>query len=655
MENLMISARGGVRAAHRLHTPVYAADAALTQHLAERQAQLAQMADTLKRELFGIDAIIDRTIDTLRAWYVMPELITRPVIVCLWGLTGTGKTQLVRRLIQLLGFHDRSLEVQMDGFSHGSGWRSGSNAIASLLGQSGISEGQPGILLLDEFQRYRTRTDKGEDIKVERYQDVWALLSDGRLSPPLDRVRDIEFRLASSQYDHANQDDEERQQQQKKPFQLDAWDARDLKELLKLPEAITDIMRWRPEQVQQRLHAFRHTSGDAVDWSTNYSKLLIFITGNLDEMYQHLAERVEDCDTDADVFHAWTRELGMIDVKKALGRRFRPEQIARLGHNHLVYPSLSRSAYERLIAHTCAGYVDELQASSGVRFVLSPALLAALYDNTVFPAQGTRPLFSGLHAVLGGALVDAALWVLQRSGHGAEVPLAVDTARKHLLADYRGEQLCLPLQFEVQALRERNTADFRTLVAVHEAGHGLIYGLLLQQPPQEIRINLASYEGGYNSYTPHKAYSKRIWRDLICVTLAGRAAEALVFGDEHVTTGAEHDYKKATENAARYVRHFGFGKRISRTDVTTSMDDNVNTDVAASNPAIEALLQEQMQRACQLLEQHREVFCTLVAHLLQHNHMGKAEFAVLTGLPCPGGEHGALEPYGQQWQAFAAK
>ena len=30
----------------------------------------------------------------MRAWYVLPEIIKRPVIFCLWGLTGTGKTQL---------------------------------------------------------------------------------------------------------------------------------------------------------------------------------------------------------------------------------------------------------------------------------------------------------------------------------------------------------------------------------------------------------------------------------------------------------------------------------------------------------------------------------------------------------------------------------
>ena len=85
--------------------------------LAQRQQALAEAALQLKAELFGIDDVIDRVINAIRAWYVLPQLITRPVIVCLWGLTGTGKTQLTLALTHKLGFYDRFVDVQMDGFS----------------------------------------------------------------------------------------------------------------------------------------------------------------------------------------------------------------------------------------------------------------------------------------------------------------------------------------------------------------------------------------------------------------------------------------------------------------------------------------------------------------------------------------------------------
>ncbi len=55
---------------------------ALREQLAHKNQQLQEVAAQLKTELFGIDAVIDRVIDSVRAWYVLPELVTRPVIVC---------------------------------------------------------------------------------------------------------------------------------------------------------------------------------------------------------------------------------------------------------------------------------------------------------------------------------------------------------------------------------------------------------------------------------------------------------------------------------------------------------------------------------------------------------------------------------------------
>ncbi|QNP49461.1 ATP-binding protein [Diaphorobacter aerolatus] len=216
-----------------------------------RQQVLDITATTLKSELFGLDSLIDRLIDSVRAWYLLPEVIDRPVIVCLWGLTGTGKTQLVRRMPQLLGFYNRFLEVQMDGFSNSSR-AAGRDSISAMLANSSIVEGQPGILLLDEFQRFRTRDRKGDDIAVKRYQDVWALLSDGRLSPPMDALDRIELEQAYHQYeamqahvdkvneeeDDNAQDSPRRKPRQKSPFYLSAFDARDLQAALKLSEPI---------------------------------------------------------------------------------------------------------------------------------------------------------------------------------------------------------------------------------------------------------------------------------------------------------------------------------------------------------------------------------------------------------------------------------
>jgi len=608
----------------------------LAQQLTERQQHLQACAAQLKTELFGIDDVIDRVIDSMRAWYVLPQCITRPVIVCLWGLTGTGKTQLVRRLAQLLGFYDRFIEVQMDGFSNGATGGARRSSIAAMLSDSGIDEGTPGILVLDEFQRFRTVDNQGGDAKVERYQDVWTLLSDGRLPPALGMLGEIEYQLADAQYDAERADDDEQEESKKKQrpkrFQLTVWEARAFKNALKLREPLEEIMQWSNARMQQLLMEFRQSQQD---WETDYSRLLIFVCGNLDEMYRDTAQSVEDCDTDADIFHRITSKLSLIDVKKALTKRFKPEQIARLGNIHVIYPSLARSTYERLIDNLCQRYVHDMAQQTGVQFVLAGDVRQALYANAVFPAQGTRPLFSSVHGILGTTLVNAALWVLQMDADRARpCVLTLAEGRQHVLAHAYSKagaalQERFAAAFDLERVKSRTNADFRALVAVHEAGHALVYALLFGRAPQEVKINIASFEGGYNSYVRLKASTRQNALDKMCTTLAGRAAENWVFGRHNATSGSESDLTQATSDAAHFIRYHGFGARLSRTDVVDEPCEHVNTDVMPSNDAIEVLLQEQQERAAQVLRSHAQVFHALVDTLLHQGNIAPAEMGAL--------------------------
>jgi cell division protease FtsH len=266
----------------------------LRSHISERSAQLRNIVAELKTELFGIDDVIDRVMDTIRAWYVLPEIINRPVIVNLWGLTGTGKTQLIRSLSKKLGFYDRLIEVQMDGYSNGGG-----TSIGSMLSDSAVTEGTPGILVLDEFQRIRTIDRDGRERKVEYYMDVWDLLSDGKLPPNISFLGDMERRLAEAAYREerkrqgANLDADEddvvverlfarQPHNNHSKFALTPYQAQDFKGTLKLRESTMEIMTWSPQDLHGRLMSFTQ---DPHVWEADYSKLLIFVWGNLDEMY----------------------------------------------------------------------------------------------------------------------------------------------------------------------------------------------------------------------------------------------------------------------------------------------------------------------------------------------------------------------------------
>jgi cell division protease FtsH len=141
--------------------------------------------------------------------------------------------------------------------------------------------------------------------------------------------------------------------------------------------------------------------------------------------------------------------------------------------------------------------------------------------------------------------------------------------------------------------------------------------------------------------------------DAVCVELGGRAAELLVFGKDHVTSGAVSDLKHATQSLAEYVRYCGFADRLSRTDRTSDESDNVNTDMAPTNLAMEALLQEQYLRAQALLAQHRESLVRIAQTLHQHGELTRAQLCAWFQLDADA-DDGAVDPFAKMLRDFVA-
>ena len=75
---------------------------------------------------------------------------------------------------------------------------------------------------------------------------------------------------------------------------------------------------------------------------------------------------------------------------------------------------------------------------------------------------------------------------------------------------------------------------------------------------QKITIIPRGHAGGYTMMTPKEDtfnYTKNELLESICGLLGGRVAEELTF--DEVTTGAQDDFKKATNIARRMVTEFG--------------------------------------------------------------------------------------------------
>jgi hypothetical protein len=598
---------------------------------AKRDA-LSSIASTLKSEFFGLDAIIDQVMRSIEAWYICPQIITRPVIVNLWGMTGVGKTALVRRLSSLLGFSDRFVEVVMDGGSQHGYW---SSTLASILRDSKVEEGQPGILLLDEMQRFRTIDNLGGDVEVERYADTWTLLSDGKFSANSSAIAEVEMMFAETLYDVEEPEtvdelihgkDAEKEEKKK----ISPWQARSLKKTLRLSESITQIMSWKKEDIVEALRAM----DDRESWEYDYTKLVIFVSGNLDQAFVG-STATGDSDTDADYYHELTKGVSLSQIKKALTSQFKPEQVARFGSNHIIYPSMSKASYEALIAATCKRYTAEMENLSGKSFVVADSLLAAIYDNSVFPTQGTRPVFSAIHMIFSSLLMEVTFWMIEEEHQSVKLEMVKEWVNpgEWVKATTGNTYKMFKVDMRLSEQRAQITKNFRTMVAVHEAGHAVAYALRKKAAPFEVKVNLASFQGGYMANavpSPYKIDTKEtIMNDLI-VLLAGRVAEEIVFGKDNASNGAESDIVEATNKANGYVRRWGFGSTIGRIDSGSADRISWITKVSESNSELEELLHDAYNKANELINANRPYFVKVVSELIHKGVLTQDEYVELS-------------------------
>ena len=81
--------------------------------IAAKQTLLHNARQILKNEFIGINAVIDSVIDSLATWFLFPEIQERPLVINLWGMTGVGKTALVKRLSSLLNYDKKLFRFDM--------------------------------------------------------------------------------------------------------------------------------------------------------------------------------------------------------------------------------------------------------------------------------------------------------------------------------------------------------------------------------------------------------------------------------------------------------------------------------------------------------------------------------------------------------------
>jgi cell division protease FtsH len=104
----------------------------------------------------------------------------------------------------------------------------------------------------------------------------------------------------------------------------------------------------------------------------------------------------------------------------------------------------------------------------------------------------------------------------------------------------------------------------KRLTAYHEAGHAIV-GLSVPEhdPVYKVSIIPRGRALGVTMFLPEQdrySHSKRRLESQLASLFGGRIAEALIFGDDNVTTGASNDIQRATEIARKMVTSWGLSK-----------------------------------------------------------------------------------------------
>ncbi len=104
----------------------------------------------------------------------------------------------------------------------------------------------------------------------------------------------------------------------------------------------------------------------------------------------------------------------------------------------------------------------------------------------------------------------------------------------------------------------------RLVTAFHEMGHAIVGHLLPNTDPvHKVSIISRGQALGYTISLPSEdkfLTSRAELTDTMAMTLGGRAAEEIVFGE--ITTGASNDLEKVTETAKQMVMRFGMSERL---------------------------------------------------------------------------------------------
>jgi cell division protease FtsH len=192
------------------------------------------------------------------------------------------------------------------------------------------------------------------------------------------------------------------------------------------------------------------------------------------------------------------------------------------------------------------------------------------------------------------------------------------------------------------------TDEEKRVTAYHEAGHALLAALLPHADPlHKVTIIPRGMALGLTQQLPLEErhnYSREQLEDRIAVTMGGRIAEELTFGQ--ITTGAQNDIEQATSMARKMVCEWGmsdalgpltYGKKEEAIFLGKEFNRHQDYSEATAlkiDAEIKRIVSEQYQRANGVLTEKRDELVKAADALLEHEVLdGQHIRQILAGEP----------------------
>jgi cell division protease FtsH len=360
----------------------------------------------------------------------------------------------------------------------------------------------------------------------------------------------------------------------------------------------------------------------------NFTKAIIFILGNLDEAYTMSSNY--NTDISADEFHDASLKITVPDIKKALRDRFRDEQIARMGNIHIVYPAFSSASFRQLIALELSKTAMQLQEHLDIAFHWDDSLISEIYKEGVYPAQGARPLLTTIHQMVKSKLSTFFNIILDQELEVSSILLRVD--KGELIAEFYQNDTRLhshaqKIHYNLEKLRKPKLDEEQAITAVHEAGHAVLSITLLKVIPDLlVSVSSDTDSAGFMFSKDQKRFISRA--ELLpqtAVMLGGMLAEELIFGKEHLTSGAASDLERATEQLMKLFKKSGFGSTpiaYARHAFQDAFNYHNTTEIEEE---VKALLSAAKQLAEQELIKYESLLLALADYLSEHSRLDKEQ------------------------------